>query len=62
MREADPSRGELFSVEHYLEGDDSDLIEADEEDFDSDSDDSLADLVKDPFSKQEKKRQMLTPK
>jgi hypothetical protein len=62
LLQADPSRGELISADHYMEGDDSDLIEADEEDFDEKGDETLADLIKDPFSKQEAKRQMMTPK
>ena len=62
LLQADPSRGELMTADHYMEGDDSDLIEADEDDFDAAGDESLSDLIKDPFSKQEAKRQMMTPK
>ncbi len=45
-----------MTADHYMEGDDSDLIEADEEDFDAAGDETLSDLIKDPFSKQEAKR------
>jgi len=51
LLKADPSRGDLLTAEHYLEGDDSDLIDEDEDEFDGASDETLGDLVKDPFSK-----------
>ena len=59
LYKADPSRGELLSAEHHYEGDDSDLIEADEEDFNEEGDETLTDLIKNPFSK--KKAIMMTP-
>jgi len=55
----DPSRGDLLTVEHYFEGDDTDLLEEEEDDFNEQGDESLKDLIKDPFSK--KRTNLLTP-
>ena len=55
----DPSRGDLLTAEHYFEGDDTDLLEEEEDDFNEQGDESLKDLIKDPFSK--KRTNMLTP-
>jgi len=48
-----------MSVEQFYEGDDSDLIAEEEDDFNEKGDETLQDLIKDPFSK--KKSNMLTP-
>ena len=40
-----------MTADHYLDGDDSDLLDDDEDEFDQRGDETLQDLVKDPFSK-----------
>ena len=53
---ADPSSGDLLTAEHHYEGDDTDLLDDDDEDFDPRGDDTLQDLVKDPYSKKQKQK------
>ena len=51
---ADPGRGELMTTEQFYDGDDTELIEGDEDDFDDEGEETLNELVKDPFTKKQK--------
>lgn len=54
LMHADPGRGELMTTEQFYDGDDTDLIEGEDDDFDPEADESLDELIKDPFSKKQK--------
>ena len=55
---ADPSKGELMSADQRVDGDEEDLVLDDNDQFNRSGDESLHELIKDPYTK---KKQMMTP-
>ena len=55
---ADPSKGELMSADQRVDGDEEDLVLDDNDEFNRNGDESLHELIKDPYTK---KKQMMTP-